>query len=171
MDLPPTTAARCLNALLRYELAAIRCYQFAEHVVSCPGDRDELAGIRRNHEAVAAELCEHVSGCHERPARDPALWGVLNTLVETSSALFGRRSMLTVLMWSEQHGVKTYESAAQIDGLPAVGAAAIPGAVGPFLHAHVRILTRMIARYDDDCEAPRGGRPTAERLRAELAGV
>src|SRR5687768_7455572 len=92
-------AARCLDALLRYELAAFRCYRFAETVVGA--DRDALAAVRRLHEFAAATLSQQVIRLGQRPSDGPGLWDVLPTLVEASTTLSARWAVLAVLSGTE----------------------------------------------------------------------
>ena len=52
---PPTLpVARCLDALLRYEIAAVGSYRSAEIVLAA--DRAVLAAVHRSHELAAATL-------------------------------------------------------------------------------------------------------------------
>src|SRR5205814_3656414 len=84
MPSSPSSTARCLDALFRYELAAARCYQFAERVL--PADRDALAAVRRSHELAAVALGQHLVALGQPPSAGPGLWGVLGTLLEASTA-------------------------------------------------------------------------------------
>jgi hypothetical protein len=152
----PLSAAKCLDALLRYELAAIRCYQTAESILRSPADRDALAAIRRTHEAAAGTLQNHVTTCGQTPSAEPGLWSVLLTLVETSALCSGRRGVLTMLLWAEQHGIQTYESARCIAGLPAVSRVLIETALLPYLHEHVRGLEQVIAQDSATLARARG---------------
>jgi hypothetical protein len=147
-------AAKCLNSLLRYELAAVRAYRFAESVCPLPSDRDSLAAIRRDHESIARTLRESAAGLGEPEVDEVGLWGMLNTLVEASAGTLGRRSMLTVLLWSEQHAAQTYQSAARIPGLGEVTEVVIPAEVMPALAEHIVELEKMIAGFADDGRSP-----------------
>lgn len=114
----PLHATRCLNSLLRYELAAARCYEFAaESMSGDDSEREEFLSIGGEHRGAAERLRECVTAKGLQPSSDPGLWSVLLTLVETSAAVFGRRAMLTVLLWTEQHAAETYESARRIPEL------------------------------------------------------
>jgi hypothetical protein len=141
--------ARCLAILLRYELAAVHAYRFAEAVSALRSDRECLAAIRRGHESAARALREYAAHLNETDVTEAGLWGVMNTLVETAAA-FGRRSMLTVLLWSERHAAQTYESAARIPALGPVADVVIPGEVLPAMAGHVEILQRLLAGLGDD---------------------
>jgi hypothetical protein len=146
MSLPLPTASRCLDALLRYELATIQCYQFAESVL--PDDRYTLSAIRRSHEFAAAALGQHITRLGRLPSTEPGLWGALGTLVEASTAFSARWAVLTMLLWSERHGIETYVSACRIPGLPVASCLLMESTLLPSLHGHVRSLEQVIALRD-----------------------
>lgn len=142
-------ASGCLNGLLRYELAAVRCYQFAEHALD---GNATLAELRRGHEAVADLLRGRIAGAGQSPSADPGLWGVLHTLVETSAAVFGRREMLTVLLWVERHAAETYEAGGTDD---------VADLVLPLIRHHAGLLEPLIAATPERPAAPCAAFPRA----------
>src|SRR5690349_4099460 len=107
----PLSAARCLDALLRYELAAVRGYLSAEQALPHGPDRDALTTVRRSHELAAVALRQHLAALGQPPASGPGLWGAVGALVEAAAARSGRRAVLTLLLWSERHGIETYAAA------------------------------------------------------------
>ena len=143
----PTSAAKCLNSLLRFELAVVRCYRFAEQLLGDHPDRAALARMRAAHEAAAADLTAHIAAHGQSPSHDPGLWGSLISLAETSAVVFGRHAILTVLLWAEQHARDTYRAARR-------EWAAQPGDPGPILEPlapaagrHVAALEAMLPRH------------------------
>jgi hypothetical protein len=145
----PLNASRCLNSLLRYELAAVRCYQFAGQAIGDGDDRAVLAGIRRDHETAADRLRELVSADGGTPSADPGMWGVLTTQVETAAAVFGRKAMLTVLLWTEQHAAETYESSRGVTGDTCDVDPLVSDDLIPMLRRHTAALEPLIARVAD----------------------
>jgi hypothetical protein len=139
-----TPAARCLDALLRYELAAVRCYRFAETVVGA--DRDALAAVRRSHEFAVATLSQQILRLGQRPSDGPGLWDVLPTLVEASTALAARWAVLTVLRGTERHGIEAYEAACRIPVLPPEISVEIESTLLALMHGNVRTLEQLSAR-------------------------
>ncbi|HET6572231.1 MAG TPA: hypothetical protein VFG68_01405 [Fimbriiglobus sp.] len=137
-------AARCLNALLRYELAAVRCHRFAAAVL--PADRETLTAVRRLHELAAATLRQRVVLLGQPPSDGPGLWDALPALVEASTALSARWAVLRVLRGAERHGIETYESACRIPALPAEIRVAIESTLLPLMHGNVRTLEQLDAR-------------------------
>lgn len=147
-------AARCLDALLRYELAAVRCYRFAGTVLAA--DRDELAAVRRSHELAVATLHRQVVLLGHLPSDGPGLWDVLPALVEASTALSARWAVLTVLRGAERHGIEAYEAACRIPVLPADVGVVIESTLLTLMHGNVRTLEQLSAR-------PGGDRPPGVR--------
>lgn len=80
------SVVRCLDALFRYELAAVRCYRFAENLLTA--ERDALAAVRQSHEFAAATLHQQIVVQGQRPSDGPGLWGALPTFIEASTRLF-----------------------------------------------------------------------------------
>jgi hypothetical protein len=154
MSSQPLSVARCLDTLLRYELAAVRGYLSAEWALPAAAEREALATVRRSHELAAAALRQHVAVLGQPPSAGPGLWGVFGALVEASVARSGRRAVLTVLLWSERHGIETYGAACRIPGLPAASRILIESALLPDLHGHVRELEHLIARPDGEPAKP-----------------
>jgi hypothetical protein len=159
----PLNASRCLNSLLRYELAAVRCYQFAERAVTDEADLAVLSQIRRDHETAADRLRELVTADGASPSADPGMWGVLTTQVETAAAVFGRKAMLTVLLWTEQHAADTYESSGRVPGSICEETPPVSENFRPMLLRHIAALEPLIARCAD-----RPSKPCGEFARPEL---
>jgi hypothetical protein len=147
MPLPSPSVARCLDALLRYELAAVRCYPFAEKVL--PADRDVLTAVRRSHEIAAANLDQQITVLGQPPSDGPGLWGALPTLIEASTILAPRWAVLTVLVGTERHGIATYTAACRIPVLPATVCVTIESTLLPLMHGHVRTLEQLASRAAD----------------------
>lgn len=151
--MPPSVsfAARCLDALLRYELAAVRCYRFAGTVLAA--ERDELAAVRRSHEFAVATLHSQVVLLGQRPSDGPGLWDVLPALVEASTALSARWAVLTVLRGTERHGIEAYETACRIPVLPADAGVVIETTLLTLMHGNLRTLEQLSARPEGDTPA------------------
>jgi hypothetical protein len=142
---PPTLpVARCLDALLRYEIAAVGSYRSAEIVLAA--DRAALAAVHRSHEFAAATLHQQIAALGQSPSDGPGLWDALPTLVAASTALSARWAVLTVLRGVERHGIETYESACRIPVLPAEICAAIESTLLPLMHGNLRTLEQLSAR-------------------------
>lgn len=142
----PLPAPRCLNSLLRYELAAVRCYQFAETALGLDPARDVLLAIRQDHEAAAELLREQIREAGDQPSADPGLWGVMVSLVETTAVVFGRRSMLTMLSWTEKHAADTYETACRV---PHLSRGSRPATRIAAIRRHVTTLEELAERHQD----------------------
>ncbi len=76
------------------------------------------------------------------------------SLFAEAEARSGRRAVLTVLLWSERHGIETYGAACRIPGLPAASRILIESALLPDLHRHVRELEHLFARPDGEPAQP-----------------
>jgi hypothetical protein len=147
MPLPSPCVARCLDALLRYELAAVRCYLFAESVL--PADRDVLTAVRRSHEFAASDLHKQIAVLGQPPSDGPGLWGALPTLVKASTTLSCRWAVLTVLLGTERHGIATYTAACRIPILPTAVCVTVESTLLPLMHGHVRTLEQLASRSED----------------------
>lgn len=146
--------ARCLDALLRYELAAVHCYRFVENVL--PAERDALTAVRRSHEFAAATLHQQIVVQGQLPSDGPGLWGALPTLLEASTVHSARWAVLAVLLGTEHHGIATYSSACRIPILPATACVTIESTLLPLMHGHVRTLEQMASRLG--AEVPRAAK-------------
>ncbi|HVK18581.1 MAG TPA: hypothetical protein VM533_16725 [Fimbriiglobus sp.] len=144
MPLSISPAARCLDALFRYELAAARCYLLAETFLIA--ERDTLSTIRRSHEVAAATLHNQILILDHPPSDGPGLWGALPTLVTASTALCACWAVLTVLIGSERHGIATYSAACRIPVLPSPVCIIFESTLLPMMNGHVRTLEQLTAR-------------------------
>lgn len=141
------SVVRCLDALFRYELAAVHCYRFAEEVLLA--ERDALIAVRRSHEFAAATLHQQIVVQGQPPSDGPGLWSALPALVEASTVLSARWAVLTVLIGTERHGIATYSAACRIPVLPATACVTIESTLLPLMHGHVRTLEQMASRLDE----------------------
>lgn len=125
-----------------------------------PADREVLAEIRRAHEELADDLTAVMTEGEYATDEAMGLWGVLETLVTTTTEILGSRSMLNVLIWSERHAAHTYEAAMRISGLSSSQLRLLQRALHQ-IPGHIIRLEGLLGRYRDgnpQCMACYSGR-------------
>jgi hypothetical protein len=116
--LPPhLDQAKFADKILRGELSAIEAY---DHVIqsSIKDPRapiTTLAQIRNEHQRSCESLRQLVVRKGENPSDDSGAWGtIVNALIGVRS-LFGAMAALRTLRAGEEHGLKLYQDALDVD--------------------------------------------------------
>lgn len=114
---PQSEQAKFADKILRGELSAIEAY---DHVIEAAIKDPEapittLAQIRNEHQRSCESLRQLVEKKGELPSDDSGTWGtVVNALIGVRS-FFGPTAALRTLRTGEEHGLKLYQDALDLD--------------------------------------------------------
>lgn len=133
-----------LNSLLRGELAAIDCYRQASDNYGPEPRVADLTRILREHEQAAASLRRHIQHFGGQPDDDAGVWGAFAAAIEGTAHLFGNRAAAKALKEGEEHGVRCYEKALSVRGLPGECMLLISGTLLPQTRSHIELLDRIL---------------------------
>ncbi len=114
---PELDQAKFVDKILRGELSAIEAY---DHVIEA-SIKDEfapittLAQIRNEHQRSCESLRQLVEKKGEHPSDDSGAWGTVITALINVRSFFGLSSALRTLRTGEEHGLKLYQDALDMD--------------------------------------------------------
>jgi hypothetical protein len=117
-SLPPNLSqARFADKILRGELSAIEAY---DHVIRATIQDSEapitsLAQIRNEHQRSCESLRQLVERKGEYPSDESGPWGTVVAALINVRSLFGLHSALRALRTGEEHGLKLYQDALDLD--------------------------------------------------------
>lgn len=136
---------RCLNSLLRGELAATETYQQA--ITKMEGTRDvvTLRQIHDEHREAANTLRQHVHECGGQPDQGSGAWGTWAKVVEGTAKVFGATAALKALKEGEEQGIKDYQKATQDEGLSTECKGLIQSELLPQTRKHIVTLDRLMS--------------------------
>jgi uncharacterized protein (TIGR02284 family) len=136
-----------LNSLLRGEISAVETYEQAITKVD-----DEHASDATALRAIAQEHGEHAQALREEIRRlggeaddSSGAWGAWAKTVEGTAKLFGDTSALKALKEGEEHGLKDYEDADDIDE---TARGLIMTRLIPAQQRHIETLDGMIRKIE-----------------------
>lgn len=135
----------CLNSLHRGELAATETYQQAMEKVGSGVGAEELRHIHHEHRTSANTLREYVRKLGGKPDQDSGAWGTFAKTMEGAATLFGSTAALKVLKEGEEHGVKEYKEALEMEALPAEIKSLIRTSLLPQTESHLATLDRLMS--------------------------
>jgi rubrerythrin len=134
------------NSLLRGELSAIETYNQALEKFDTEVERSSLQAIRRDHEASAASLREHIRDMGATPSTESGAWGTFAQAVEGTAKMLGESPALAALQQGEEHGIDEYEEALRNPDVMEEIKGVIRQQLLPRLSEHVAALDRLKAR-------------------------
>jgi hypothetical protein len=114
---PQPDQARFADKILRGELAAIEAYDHVIEVTIKDPDAPitTLAQIRNEHQRSCESLRQLVTRKGSSPSDEPGAWGtIVNALINVRT-FFGPMSALRTLRTGEEHGLKLYQDALDLD--------------------------------------------------------
>jgi len=114
---PQLDQAKFADKILRGELSAIEAY---DHVIEATIRDPEapittLAQIRNEHQRSCESLRQLVEKKGEHPSEDSGAWGTIVTALINVRSFFGPVSALRTLRTGEEHGLKLYQDALDMD--------------------------------------------------------
>lgn len=114
---PQLDQAKFADKILRGELSAIEAY---DHVIETTiKDPDApittLAQIRNEHQRSCESLRQLVVKKGENPSEDSGAWGTIVTALINVRSFFGPLAALRTLRTGEEHGLKLYQDALDMD--------------------------------------------------------
>jgi uncharacterized protein (TIGR02284 family) len=113
-----TTAIDTMNSLLRGELSATETYQQALAKLDNGPGSAELQRIHVEHRTAANEFRQHVHQLGGKPDQGSGAWGTFAKAVEGAATMLGNKAALKALKEGEEHGIASYEEAANNPDLP-----------------------------------------------------
>jgi hypothetical protein len=139
MPLPSRVAVKCLDTLFRFELAAAEACRVVAARPASSTFADELLMIAAGHSASANRLRAWLDE-HGEPAPDRlGLWAALPALAAGSADGLG------VLAAGVGHGLRTYQAAVRLTGLPPDIRALVGNGLLPPLFGRAARLHRLAA--------------------------
>jgi hypothetical protein len=114
---PQSDQAKFADKILRGELSAIEAY---DHVIEATIKDPEapittLAQIRNEHQRSCESLRSLVQKKGESPSDDSGAWGTVVTALINLRSFFGPMGALRTLRTGEEHGLKLYQDALDMD--------------------------------------------------------
>jgi len=136
---------KCLNSLLRGEIAATETYQQALAKLEKSGDMANLRRIHDEHRIAANTLREHVHQCGGKPEQGSGAWGTWAKMVEGTAKVFGETAAIKALKEGEEQGVKDYQAAATDEDLSSECRDLIRTQLLPQTREHIATLDRIMS--------------------------
>jgi uncharacterized protein (TIGR02284 family) len=133
-----------LNRLVRGELAAIETYQQALEKMRDAPEATELQAIEAEHRGAVRALQDQVLQQGGTPDDSSGAWGAWAKFIAGTARMFGNTAALEALRQGEQHGIKEYEKAMEVDELDAETCKLIRNKLLPQSQAHIAVLDRLI---------------------------
>jgi uncharacterized protein (TIGR02284 family) len=136
---------RCLNSLLRGELAATETYQQALAKVGNDTGAAELRRLHDEHRDAANTLRQHIREHGGTPGHGSGAWGAFAKSVEGTAKIFGQTAAMKALKEGEEQGISDYEKALKDENLAADCKTLISSQLLPQTRAHIPVLDRLMA--------------------------
>lgn len=132
-----------LNKILRGEISAVTSYEQVIPTFKEENERFRLTGIRNEHDLIVEKLKELVEQSRFAPDEVSGVWGAAVATLVGAANLMGRTVALKTLQEGEEHGLKLYHEALNLN-LTHEERIMIANEIIPTLKRHVASIESMI---------------------------
>ncbi len=137
---------RYLNKVLRGEISAVETYDQVIRKFEGESESQRLAEFRRDHERAVETLKGMIRHEGWAPDSESGPWGAVAKTVTGVSKLFGDSSAVKALIEGEEHGLKQYREALDLD-ISEDDRRTIENDLIPMTERHINSLNAMIRSH------------------------